>query len=680
MDETSLIGTTIADTYLVEKKLGEGGMGTVFIARNVRLGKKYAVKVLNPEVAQSYPAAVERFQREAKTAGTLGHVGICQVQDFNTTADGLSYIVMDLLVGEDLETRMVETGLLQWDAVYRVITQTCDALATAHEAGIVHRDLKPANIFLSRRKGEGERAMLLDFGVAKMLDAQRSLTADDDPLEVPGPTPTLTKPGTIVGTPNYMSPEQASGIAVDHRADIYSMGAVLFHMACGEPPFNADSLLAILTMIAIDPVPSINDVNPNANRPKGVDDVIRRAMAKDPADRFTDVRDMANALPPPDGAVGLGLPVAVNRSGVTSEQSAMSSRVSESPTRAGGVSHTQQRTAAETPDPLGDEKQTLPFMSGRHEGGAVATAPATPSPPISLVRSKPKRLSWAIIAILLAVGIVGGAIAALGPLLTGGSTTTNSVQPPPPPPPSKGDLFDNGLADVEKAMEAERWVAAAGLIDNLKKQFPERENVLGQMSSQIEMEMESAVVHRSAKAQVKTNADESRRLCAQIHRNSVYWRRPPCDSLIDQQVSKAADAGPDAPPPKVVKGGLRPKTGPGPGPGPGPKRVDGSQVEREIDAIYRRNRGLARRCFDNAFSGGFRPMGTIRVSVRTTIGATGSVTSASLLDPRYRSEAGLKVCLENLVRSWQFPGSSQSRTREFQFTYKAPEINLDDLK
>jgi hypothetical protein len=111
----------------------------------------------------------------------------------------------------------------------------------------------------------------------------------------------------------------------------------------------------------------------------------------------------------------------------------------------------------------------------------------------------------------------------------------------------------------------------------------------------------------------------------------------------------------------------------------GSRRPNDTEVEGQIDAVYRRNRGLATRCFENAFAGGFRPVGTIHVSVRATISATGSVTSAQLLDPRYSSEAGLKVCLENLVRSWQFPGSSESRTREFQFTYKGQEINLDDM-
>ncbi len=208
MDDSTLLGTTISETYHIEKKLGEGGMGTVFIARNVRLGKRYALKVLNPEVAQTYPAAVDRFKREAVTAGRLGHVGICQVHDISRTKNDILYMVMDLLDGEDLEHRMIETGLLPWEAIYRIVAQTCDALATAHEAGIVHRDLKPANIFLSQRRGEGERAVLLDFGVAKVLDAQRSLQSDEPEStnQQHIMTPTLTKPGTIVGTPNYMSP------------------------------------------------------------------------------------------------------------------------------------------------------------------------------------------------------------------------------------------------------------------------------------------------------------------------------------------------------------------------------------------------------------------------------------------------------------------------------------------
>jgi serine/threonine-protein kinase len=652
MDERSLLGTTIAGRYLIEKKLGQGGMGTVFVAQNVRLGKRYALKVLNPEVAKSYPAAVDRFKREAETASRLGHVGIVQVHDIDRTEDDILYMVMDLLEGEDLETRMVETGLLPWDAVYRIVTQTCDALATAHEAGIVHRDLKPANIFLSQRKGEGERAVLLDFGVAKVIDAQRALVDEDEVDEGgrKGPTPTLTKPGTIVGTPNYMSPEQASALAVDHRSDIYSMGAVLFHMAAGEPPFNADSLLAVLTMIAIDPVPLVTDVNPSAtDRPKGLDDVIRKAMSKDPDKRYRDIREFARALPLPRDAVHLGLAVNVERSGVTAEHEPATPTALETPLpRSTGAA-----TAVHVPKPRERAKEKAPAEPAGTLAGAEAVS-----------RPRPRRLSWAIIGVLMLVGIAAGAIAALGPGF--GGTRRGDAGPAAPNknvPNTEAD-FDRGLADVQRQIEAEEWASAAGMIAGLRKQFPQRETMFRQMYEQVEMEMESAALHRNAKAQANADREAARQICAQIEVRSVYRSRAPCDELL-KAAPPPVSPGPDAGPDKQVKApGVRPR----------------SLSDREIDQVYRSRRGGAQRCFDNAFSGGFRPTGTIRVAVQATIGATGRVTSAQLLDPRYRSQTGLRVCLENLVRSWEFPESTGSTSREFQFSYTAEEIDLENME
>jgi serine/threonine protein kinase len=661
MDENSLLGTTFAETYLIEQKLGEGGMGTVFIARNVRLGKRYALKVLNPEVAQSYPQAVERFKREAVTAGRLGHVGIVQVHDIAQTEEGILYMVMDLLDGEDLETRMAETGLLPWDAVYRIFKQTCDALATAHEAGIVHRDLKPANIFLSRRRGEGERAVLLDFGVAKVLDAQRALPEEES---MAGgrriPTPTLTKPGTIVGTPNYMSPEQASGIAVDHRSDVYSMGAVLYHMAAGEPPFNADSLLAVLTMIAIDPVPRIADVSPGAGRPPILDEIIAKAMAKSPEDRFQDIRAFADALPKPSGASLIAVPSTL-RQDDTGDFPIGADRVEGPP------------TAHETPVPkLGKKtKETL------HDGVAAKTKIETlPGGAASLIEQpaatttspKKRSLGLTLIGVFLAIGIAAGAIAAIGPRLFGdnGSSGTSDLGQADAGARSRPseDLFSQGMSALQRDIEAENWASAAGQVAKLTTDFPARKAVLHPMREQIEMEMLSAAQHRNAKSFFTTNAERARSICSEIEARSIYRGRPPCLELL-AKAAPPADAGArDTGPDKAQK--QTPSR---------PARLS----DREIDRVYRKNRFGASRCFDRAFEGGFRPTGTIRVAVQATIGSTGRVTSASLLDPRYRSKAAFKVCIENHVRSWQFPSSTGSTTREFQFTFKGQEINLDDL-
>ena len=655
MDASVLLGTTIADTYEIEQKLGAGGMGTVFVARNIRLGKRYALKVLNPELAQSYPQAVERFRREAVTAGRLGHVGIAQVHDIAQTDDGIAYMVMDLLDGEDLETRMAETGLLSWDAIYRIITQTCDALATAHEAGIVHRDLKPANIFLSRRQGEGERAVLLDFGVAKVLDAHRSLPDEELEGGKHVPTPTLTKPGTLVGTPNYMSPEQASGLAVDHLADIYSMGAVLFHMATSEPPFNAESLLAVLTMIAIDPVPLIHDVTPAANRPKDLDKVVSRAMAKNPRDRYQDIRELARALPPPEDAGRISV--------------AAASRDDDKDERGPKSADDEGKTAAGTPLPrtVSEQRKTVDTL---HDGVAAKTRLDEPSSPPPSSEPQPKRsskLSWALIGIFLVVGIILGAIAALSPGLGGDGGSEPVDDPPTEPPPSQETLFSRGMSELQQEIEQENWASAAGILTRLSRQFSSREAVLRPMREQIEMEMESAALHRRAKAQVGSDRSSARQVCVQIQVRSVYRDRPPCQELLqtaEEPDAGAPDADPDEGPRKVARPTPRPR----------------GRTGRDIDRIYRRNRGRGRRCFERAFEGGFQPMGTIRVSVRAVIGSSGSVTNASLLDPRYRSNAALKVCLENLVRSWEFPPSTGSTTREFLFTYQARNLDLEGLE
>lgn len=680
MAKKSLIGNTFAETYFVEEELGAGGMGTVYIARNVRLGKRYALKVLNPDVANTYPGAVDRFKREAVTAGRLGHVGIVQVHDISQTDDGLLYMVMDLLEGEDLEGRMIDEGLLTWEFIYKTVTQTCDALATAHEAGIVHRDLKPANIFLSKRKGEGERAVLLDFGVAKVLDAHRQIHPEegDDETISPPSTPTLTKPGTIVGTPNYMSPEQASGIGVDHRADVYSMGAVLYHMAAGKPPFDADSLLAVLTMIAIDPVPTSYINADEIARPPGLDEIIAKAMAKKKENRFQDIRDLARALPVPGSAgVAVGVPVSLG----TTPASGLSDDTIDQPStlemyaipNEGSPPDTiiSQQISIDQVQPSGvvdasatkfDSVHPEPSQpSGSYSGsGSVAAA----APPRRGMKS-----TWMILIGLLLAGVIAGSVAALAPSFINDNGGSNVVTPPPPPPdePSKEVQYSRGVADVERAMESENWGEAAGLLSNLGKRFPQREASLRSMREQIDVEMASSTLHRNAKTQFTTNPDSARQLCAQI-RSNIYRERPPCKELLKAPVPTPptkGDAGPDAAsgktPGKVVSAR--------------PRRLSDPVIMR----VVRQNRGRAMRCFDRAFEGGYRPIGSVRVSVRLSIAPSGRVTSASLLDSRHPTTASFRVCIENAVRRWEFPEALGSTTTEVPFTYRAPEIDLDNI-
>ena len=217
-----LVGHTLKQTWFVEGLLAAGGMGCVYTARHLRTGKRYAVKTLLPDERISMES-LHRFEREAKAASSLGHVGIVQVHDFDLEGEP-RFLVMDLLEGETLEQRLARMGRLSWSDARRIALEVADALAAAHHAGVLHRDLKPSNVFLAQREGLGERAVLLDFGLAKPIREGASVW--------------VTRTGAIVGTAHYMSPEQARGERhLDVRADVYGLGALLYEMIAGIPPF-----------------------------------------------------------------------------------------------------------------------------------------------------------------------------------------------------------------------------------------------------------------------------------------------------------------------------------------------------------------------------------------------------------------------------------------------------------
>ena len=278
---TSIIvapGSVLGDTYRVEEPLGRGGMGEVFAARHLRTGRRYAVKTIlgGPRADE---AAFRRFEREATAASALGHPGIVQVHDFNATEAGTFYLVMDLLEGETLEKRL-ENGPLPWADTQKISLELCSALATAHEHGLLHRDIKPSNVFLARSKGAPERSVLVDFGLVKPLNESGSL---------------LTSMGAVVGTPMYMSPEQARGETLDIRSDVYSLGAVIFEALTGSPPFVDRTMAAVYARLLGEPPPRASHV---AKRPvpHAIDDVLARALAKDRGQRYPNARSMSDAI------------------------------------------------------------------------------------------------------------------------------------------------------------------------------------------------------------------------------------------------------------------------------------------------------------------------------------------------------------------------------------------------
>ena len=272
----SIVGTSVG-RYRILAELSAGGMGEVYRAQHEVLGKEVAIKVLRPELTGD-PQQVTRFLNEAKAASAIQHPGIIRIDDFGISDDGRHFIVMEILEGETLGARIKKRGKLDNEDATKIATGIAGALQAAHAKGIYHRDLKPENVFIVRDPDRGERPKILDFGIAKLTD-------------VTGQTQT----GALIGTPLYMAPEQARSAAhVDHRADLYSLGCMLYEMVVGEPPFlagGAGELIALHMFEAPTPprerVPSI--------KPE-LQGVILRLLEKEPGDRFVSAADVISAL------------------------------------------------------------------------------------------------------------------------------------------------------------------------------------------------------------------------------------------------------------------------------------------------------------------------------------------------------------------------------------------------
>lgn len=268
-------GTLLSERYRIDHRLAVGGMGTVYVATDERLGRQVAVKLLKEELAHD-ERFVERFRREARAAGALTHPNVASVYDFANDG-GRHYMVMELVRGRDLARVLREEGPLDPARSALITSQIANALQHAHSAGVVHRDIKPANVIVD----DQDRAKVTDFGIARAVGDS-----------------TLTATGSVLGTAHYISPEQASGGEVGPATDIYSLGIVLYEMLTGSLPFTGDSAIGVAMRHVSDDVPRASELNPRV--PRELDDVVARATAKDPSQRFPEAAAMAAAV---EGAV-----------------------------------------------------------------------------------------------------------------------------------------------------------------------------------------------------------------------------------------------------------------------------------------------------------------------------------------------------------------------------------------
>jgi eukaryotic-like serine/threonine-protein kinase len=280
-DPDPLLGQEI-DKYRVVKLIGRGGMGSVYEALNTRIQKRVALKFIESRLAKNVEV-VARFHREALAASAIDSPHIVQIFDSGVTGDGTPYIVMELLPGQDLGRHLRAIGRLELGAALHVVAQILKALGRAHAAGIVHRDLKPDNVFLVEREGDASAVKLLDFGVSKIA------SREGVPLE------TLTQQGTVVGTPHYMSPEQAQAMPdVDRRTDIYSVGAILYECLAGRPPHVGRSYEQVIVHICTRDVEDVRTAAPEV--PEAVSAVIARSLARDREQRYASAAEFLDAL------------------------------------------------------------------------------------------------------------------------------------------------------------------------------------------------------------------------------------------------------------------------------------------------------------------------------------------------------------------------------------------------
>ena len=380
-----LEGSIIADRYHILRKLGEGGMGQVYLAEHIKMGRKSAIKVMNPSMSQD-PDAIGRFNREAANASRITNNNVAAIYDFGETPEGLIYLAMEYVEGEPLTKVMEQTGALAPDRAANITRQVAEALDAAHDIGIVHRDLKPDNIMIAKHRDGSDMVKVVDFGIAKAQGG--------------GDGQKVTKTGLVVGTPEYMSPEQLAGDALDGRSDIYTLALVTFHMLTGLLPFPSTTLQESMIMRLTDRPRTLAEMRPDGSWPEPLQAALDRALKRKAEERYQHATEFSTDLTRavagmPSGATVVGAVPAVAATG-------------------GAMPSTAVRNAAATGTRAPSMPNTTPTASpilaaqGTGAGAAAVTQRAAAAPPKS-------RRGMALAAAGLVVAVAsGGAYMYLG--------------------------------------------------------------------------------------------------------------------------------------------------------------------------------------------------------------------------------------------------------------------------
>ncbi len=470
----SLVGSVLSGRYLIERLIGEGGMGAVYQAEHTHMRKRLAVKVLHPEMSRM-TEVVARFEREAMAAAHIEHPNVAAATDFGKLEDGSFFLVLEYVEGKSLR-EAENDGRLELGRALHIARQIGSALHRAHALGIVHRDLKPENVMLVTRDADPDFVKVLDFGIAKVPVG--TLGSDDGSARAPGQA--LTQLGMVYGTPEYMAPEQALGQDVDPRADLYALGVMMFEMITGARPFEHESKVTLLGMHVTAPVPSMSERAPEASVPPEVEAMVTRLLSKEASARFADARELVDAIDAITAQlVARGRIVEGPWATPPMSLAGGGARVSLDPNASGPRS-----ALAFGPTSLGQpapgSANRLPSLVGTAGASGASTAlgslgsfGAIPAWMTSRTLAFAGAGALGLVLLIIVLVATSGSHAGPSPSASGSAVLSAPMAPPPPPDPAVDEVVVTAQAKIDKG----DFATAIDELTAVEKKAPERADV-----------------------------------------------------------------------------------------------------------------------------------------------------------------------------------------------------------